>query len=272
MEGDMQIDYEETIPHLYEKLMMWEIRRGKSSSVDRFSRALQRAPLGPLSPDDSPVEMFDSLPSKPPRVLFTRPNIIYNVSSVLIGQIWTIPLSQPWVDMTLVDIKKPKILLLEHISDQAPLPLRTMDRYQWRSALEMLWEVDYNSIARFESNSSDQNGKGVKLFAFSSTSGLKIGLRPDCLQDADIFCRLQDHIAVICRYENNDYHFLGRAAIGPGDVGKRRADVTRDHPLWPPPDYDIYHGLVNGRKLIGTWSVPITMLQSLTSPLRWSKE
>jgi hypothetical protein len=172
--------------------------------------------------------------------------------------------SKPWNKTTLEDIKNPEQLLRD-----APKWLKTMDQSQLIFPLERLWELDPKSILSFEGN---QSSRGARLFAFTCRSGTRIGLGPDCLQDADILCRLHGmHTVALCRGENRNYRFIGRAAIGPVDGGKRKDDVTRDHPLWPPPDLDVYIGTVDNLTLVRKWRVSITMLRALTCPLKWRR-
>jgi hypothetical protein len=182
-EGDIPIDYNASIPQLYERALAWSLRReGVHSAVDRFSGVIQRALLGPLSLDDSPVEMFKASSPQHANLCFTEPEMDYEINSVLVQQIWIIPLSTPWNEVTLEDIRNPEQLL-----GDTPEYLKNMDQTQLSFSLERLWELDSESILSFEGK---QSSNRAKLFAFTCRSGTRIGLGPDCLQDADILCRL----------------------------------------------------------------------------------
>lgn len=262
---DIPIDYSISIPQLYERAISWSCRRARRSTyIDRFSRAIQRTLLGPLSLDDPPAEMFDEMSHEDKSMSFTQPDFQYEVNSVLIEQIWTIPLSKSWSETTAEDIKNSELLL-----NDGPEHLKSVDPLQWSHALEALWELDPTSVLDFKGGSGP---KTAKLFLFKTSSGTRIGLGPHCLRDGDILCRLEgEHTVATCRVESNEHHFTGRAAIAPGDVGKRKADVAKHHPLWPPPDLDVYNGTIDNPTLVRTWRISIAMLQALTCPLKWRK-
>lgn len=91
------------------------------------------------------------------------------------------------------------------------------------------------------------------------------------MQDGDILCRSRMHVVALCRSDHGDFRFVGRAAVASGEGAKRKADITRDHPLWPPPDLDIYSGAVDNVSLLRQWIDSIVLLQGLTYPLKWRK-
>jgi hypothetical protein len=262
-DGDIPIDYNTSIPQLYERALGWNCRRaGNSSGAARFSGVVQRVLLGPLSLVDSPVDMFDA--SQVQHALcFAQPEIQYEYSTLLVEQVRVIPMSKAWIETTLEDIRNSD-QLLKH----APEHLNTINQTQLIFSLERLSEVDPTSILSFE----DANiSGGPKLFAFKNKSGSRIGLGPHYMQDGDILCRSGMHVVALCRGNRGDYRFVGRAAVAPGEGGKRKADITRDHPLWPPPDLDIYSGAVDDERLVRQWMVSIVLLQGLTCPLEWRK-
>jgi hypothetical protein len=260
---DIPIDYNASIPQLYERALGWSCRRAShSSGVARFSAVVQRALLGPLSLDDSPVEMFDA-PQFQHALFFAQPEIQYEYNTLLVEQVWVIPLSKPWNDTTLEDIRNSE-QLLKH----APEHIKNIGQTQLVFSLERLREADPTSILSLE----DANiSSGTKLFAFKNKSGSRIGLGPHSMQDGDILCRSAMHVVALCRGGHDGYRFVGRAAVAPGERGKRKADITRHHPLWPPPDLDIYSGAVDDVRLVRRWMVSISLLQGLTCPLKWRK-
>lgn len=159
-DGDIPIDYNASIPQLYERTLAWNCRRaGNSSGAARFSGVVQRALLGPLSLDDPPVEMFDASQFLNP-VCFAQPEIQYEYSTLLVEQVWVIPLSKPWIETTLEDIRNSEQLL-----KNAPGHLNTIDQTQLNLSLERLWEVDHTSILSFEDVTISG---GPKLFAFKN--------------------------------------------------------------------------------------------------------
>ncbi|PMD20441.1 hypothetical protein NA56DRAFT_704783 [Hyaloscypha hepaticicola] len=194
---------------------------------------------------------------------FAQPETQYGYSTLLVEQVWVIPLSKPWIETILEDIRNSK-QLLKH----APKHLDAIDQTHLSFSLERLWEVDPASILSFgDADISD----GPKLFAFKNKSGSKIGLGPHSMQDGDILCRSGMHVVALCRGDHGGYRFVGRAAVAPGEGGKRKADITRNHPLWPPPDLDIYSGEVDDVALVRQWMVPMVILQGLACPLKWRK-
>ncbi|KAN0114565.1 Heterokaryon incompatibility protein (HET) domain containing protein [Hyaloscypha variabilis] len=259
--GDIPIDYSISIPELYKRTLDWSCKREGNSSMDRFSRTVLRALLGPLSFEDSPVDMFNADSAETEDPLWWSIGE-YDINALLVGQIRILPLNVPWVDATLEHVQTPNMLLKD-----TPEELKTMDQSTLVSSLENLWEVDPTSTIALGGR---KRSTGANLFTFKSGSETRIGLGPDCLQDSDLLCRLgRTHAVTICRYENSDYHFVGRAAISSGHAGKKKADLTKHHPLWPPPELDIYNGPVDDPTLVRNWRVSLELLQALTCPLRW---
>ena len=263
--GDIPIDYNISILELYERTLAWSCKREGNSWVDRFSWVVLRALLGPLSLEDSPADMFDpGLPRVQDLSHLQSTLAAYDISTLLINQIWLVPLHLPWIDATLDHIQNPEALLKE-----IPESFQGQNRSDLLSSLERLWEVDPKSILAIRAGPKPG---GVKLFSFKIGTETRLGLGPSCIQDSDILCRLSGTETVaICRHEHDDYHFVGRAAIGYGQRGKKKADVTKHHPLWPPPNLDVYSGKVDNPTLVRKWKVGLEMLQALTCPLKWRK-
>jgi len=264
-DGDIPVDYKISIPQLYERTLAWSCKREGNSKVDRFSGVVLRALLGPLSIEDSPIDMFGPGSSGiDDKSNFHSDLADYEISTLLIGQMWMVPIDIRWIDATLEHIRKPEVLLKE-----IPEELKNKDPTALISSLERLWEVDPQSI---QALGRGQKIEGVKLFILKTGTETRLGLGPACIKDSDILCRLSGRQTVaICRHENDDYHFVGRAAIGYGQRGKTKADVTKHHPLWPPPELDIYSGPVDNPTLVRTWKVGLELLQALTCPLKWRK-